>query len=129
MKNFRKPSFLMILILSIATVVSSQTKQPVLYGKDKVDMFKSHSTMKKDSPYKDLHWQYIGPVNISGRCTDVEAVIPRGDSYTIWVGSASGGVWKSENEGTSFIPVFDNMPAASIGDIAIEPGNEDVYCW
>lgn len=119
----------MILILSIATVVSSQTKQPVLYGKDKVDMFKSHSTMKKDSPYKDLHWQYIGPVNISGRCTDVEAVIPRGDSYTIWVGSASGGVWKSENEGTSFIPVFDNMPAASIGDIAIEPGNEDVYCW
>ncbi|MCD4770108.1 MAG: hypothetical protein K8R35_08080 [Bacteroidales bacterium] len=126
MKNFRKPSFLMILILSIATVVSSQTKQPVPYGKDKVDMFKSHSTMKKDSPYKDLHWQYIGPVNISGRCTDVEAVIPRGDSYTIWIGTATGGVWKSENEGTSFIPVFDDMPTGSIGDIAIDPNNENI---
>ncbi len=126
MKNSRKILFLIVIILSATTIVSSQVKQPVLNGKDKVEMFKSQSAMKKDSPYKDLHWQYIGPTNISGRCTDVEAVIPRGDSYTIWIGSATGGVWKSENEGTTFIPVFDDMPAGSIGDIAIDPNNENI---
>ena len=82
--------------------------------------------MVKDSEFKDLHWQYVGPTNISGRCTDVEAVTPRGDSYTIWVGSATGGVWKSDNEGTTFEPVFDDMPTASIGDIAIDPNNKDI---
>jgi len=82
--------------------------------------------MKEQSSYKDFHWQYIGPTNISGRCTDVEAVIPRGESYTIWIGSATGGVWKSVNEGSTFESVFDDMPTASIGDIAIDPGNPDV---
>lgn len=106
--------------------MEGQTKEPVLSGKERVNMFAKHKAMKKESSFKDLHWQYIGPTNISGRCTDVEAVIPRGNSYTIWVGSASGGVWRSDNEGSTFQPVFDEMPTASIGDIAIDPRNPDV---
>ena len=73
-----------------------------------------------------MKWQYIGPTNISGRCTDVEAISPHGRNYTIWVGSATGGVWKSINEGTTFEPVFDRMPTASIGDIAIDPNDPDI---
>lgn len=103
-----------------------QVKSPVLSGKDKAALFAKQVEMKASSPYKDLKWQYIGPTNISGRCTDVEAVLPRGKNYTIWVGSASGGVWKSVNEGTTFEPVFDTLATASIGDIAIDPGNSDV---
>ena len=102
-----------------------QTKKPVNDGKVKQEMFSSHKAMADQSSYKELHWQYVGPTNISGRCTDVEAVEPRGGSYTIWVGSATGGVWKSENEGTTFTPVFDDMPTASIGDIAIDPNDEN----
>ena len=82
--------------------------------------------MKAASPYKDFKWQFIGPTNISGRCTDVEAVMPRGKNYAIWIGSATGGVWKSINEGTTFEPVLEEIPTASIGDIAIDPGNPDV---
>jgi len=52
--------------------------------------------------------------------------MPRGESYTIWVGSASGGVWKSVNEGTSFELMSRDLPTASIGDIAIDPNNSDV---
>jgi photosystem II stability/assembly factor-like uncharacterized protein/tetratricopeptide (TPR) repeat protein len=89
-------------------------------------MFKKHTAMKAASPYKGLAWKYIGPTNISGRCTDVEGISPRGKQYTIWIGSATGGVWKSTNEGTTFEPVFDEMPSASIGDIAIDPKNPDV---
>jgi photosystem II stability/assembly factor-like uncharacterized protein len=103
-----------------------KAKKPVLNGKERVEMFKNHTAMKANSPYKRLKWNYIGPTNISGRCTDVEAVSPRGKQYTIWIAAATGGVWKSINEGTTFEPVFDEMPTASIGDIAIDPSNPDI---
>ncbi|MDX8340559.1 hypothetical protein SLH46_15270 [Draconibacterium sp. IB214405] len=104
----------------------SQEKKPVLLGTERVKMFENQKSLSESSPYKDYHWQFIGPTNISGRCTDVEAISPRGDQYTIWVGSATGGVWKSVNEGTTFEPVFEDMPTASIGDLAIDPQNKDV---
>ena len=101
-------------------------KKAVLSGIDRTDMFKKHVAMKADTSFAKFHWQYVGPTNISGRCTDVEGISPRGNNYTIWVGSASGGVWKSENEGVTFKPVFDEQPTASIGDIAIDPSNPEV---
>jgi photosystem II stability/assembly factor-like uncharacterized protein len=115
-----------IFFLSIPGLLLSQVKSLVLSGKEKNTLFTKHTEMSQNSPYKDLKWQYIGPTNISGRCTDVEAVTPHGKSYTIWVGSATGGVWKSINEGTTFIPVFEGMPTASIGDIAIDPNDPGV---
>lgn len=115
-----------ILLLLISFPASSQSKQPVLKGTERTKLFSALPGMKTSSPYKDMHWQYIGPRNISGRCTDVEAISPRGGQYIIWVGSATGGVWKSVNEGTTFEPVFDGMPTGSIGDIAIDPKNPDV---
>jgi photosystem II stability/assembly factor-like uncharacterized protein len=115
-----------IVIIFASVNVMGQVKNPVLSGKEKVTMFGKQTEMLQNSPYKDLKWQYIGPTNISGRCTDVEAVMPRGENYTIWVGSATGGVWKSTNEGTTFEPVFEGMPTASTGDLAIDPNNPDV---
>ena len=115
-----------LLSLTIGFAAESKIKKPVLSGKTRVEMFEKHAAMKASSLYSRIKWQYIGPTNISGRCTDVEAVTPRGQSYTIWVGAATGGVWKSTNEGTTFTPVFDEMPSASIGDIAIDPQNPDV---
>jgi len=122
------PSLLLLLtgILFITISLNSQVKSPVLKGTDKVALFSKQAEMQHNSPYKDLKWQFIGPTNISGRCTDVEAISPHGSNYTIWIGSATGGVWKSTNEGTSFEPVFEEMPTASIGDIAIDPNNNDV---
>ena len=61
---------------------------------------------------------------MSGRMADVEGV--PGDPSVIYVGSASGGVWKSTNAGTTWTPLFDKQPVQSIGDIALEPGNPDV---
>jgi photosystem II stability/assembly factor-like uncharacterized protein len=121
-----KRTTLILLTLSVSISINAQVKSPLLSGRDKASLFSKHTEMSETSPYKDLKWQYIGPTNISGRCTDVEAVLPRGKNYTIWVGSATGGVWKSINEGTTFEPVFDKMPTASIGDLAIDPKNPDV---
>jgi len=113
-------------ILLFTISLNSQVKGPVLKGTDKVTLLAKQSEMKHTSPFKDLKWQFIGPTNISGRCTDVEAISPHGSNYTIWIGSATGGVWKSTNEGTTFEPVFEEMPTASIGDIAIDPENPEV---
>ncbi len=125
--NFKRGKLFLFLILISGLMLISEmrVKPPVTDGKSRVKMFAGHLKMAVKSKYGKIPWQFVGPTNISGRCTDVEGVSPRGKQYTIWVGSATGGVWKSTNEGTTFIPVFDKMPASSIGDIAIDPGNPD----
>jgi len=124
--SYKKMLSILITALIITLQAYPQVKQPLTSGSEKVQLFEKHKSMQQNSPYKDLVWQYLGPTNISGRCTDVEAISPRGKNYTIWIASASGGVWKSVNEGTTFIPVFDAMPTASIGDIAIDPNDPNV---
>src|SRR5260370_15643671 len=64
----------------------------------------------------------IGPAAMGGRIADIAAV-REGGRLTIYVGSASGGGWKSVDAGTTFKPVFDNQPLLSIGSIAIDPQN------
>ncbi|HSM61670.1 MAG TPA: hypothetical protein VK849_12765, partial [Longimicrobiales bacterium] len=66
----------------------------------------------------------IGPAGMSGRIAAVEALAS--DPSVIWVGAASGGVWKSTNAGTTFEPVFDGERVSSIGAIAIDPSAPDV---
>ena len=64
----------------------------------------------------------IGSATMSGR---IAAIAGRNDGgkTTLFVGAASGGVWKSEDGGTNFKPVFDDQPVQSIGAIAIDPSN------
>jgi photosystem II stability/assembly factor-like uncharacterized protein len=70
-----------------------------------------------DALLKDLKWRNIGPANMAGRVTDIEAV--EANPATVFVGAASGGVWKSVNAGTTWKPVFTDKATSSIGDIAI----------
>jgi len=73
---------------------------------------------------KEFVWRPIGPVNMGGRIDDIEAV--ESDPATIYVGAATGGVWKTVNNGTTWTPIFDAQPNLSVGDIAIAPGNPGV---
>ncbi len=117
---------LLFTLLIALPVLAFAQKKPVTDGAAKLSGYALHEQMRDASPYDSLHWQFIGPTNISGRCTDVEAVRPRGKSYTIWVGTASSGIWKSVNEGVTFEPVFDNFGTSTIGDIAVCPTNPDI---
>src|SRR5205807_4466078 len=62
---------------------------------------------------------------MSGRVAAVDAANEKG-RLTVFVGSASGGVWKSVNGGTMFKPVFDREAVQSIGAVAIDPTNSKI---
>ena len=65
-----------------------------------------------------LPWQNVGPTIMSGRVVDVE--VDPGDPTRFYVAYASGGVWRTENNGQSFTPIFDEESTMTIGDIAID---------
>jgi len=76
---------------------------------------------KEKAPFAGLELREIGPAMTSGRIGDL-AVDPR-DPHTWFIASASGGVWKTTNSGTTFVPVFDHEGSFSIGCVAIDPHN------
>lgn len=67
----------------------------------------------------------IGSAKMSGRVSAIDAV-QQGQRLNIYIGAASGGIWKSSNSGTTFKPVFDKQPVQSIGAITIDPKNFNV---
>lgn len=73
---------------------------------------------------KTLKFRSIGPAAYSGRISDL-AVNPDNISE-YYVGVASGGLWKTENHGTTFEPIFDDQPVFSIGCLAMDPNNSNV---
>src|SRR5262245_4268839 len=65
----------------------------------------------------------IGSAAMSGRIAALAGYRDASGKVTLFVGSASGGVWKSTDGATTFKPVFDDQPVQSIGAIAIDPSN------
>ena len=71
-----------------------------------------------------LNARNIGSAAMSGRIAALAGYNKNGKT-TLFVGAASGGVWKSEDNATTFRPVFDKQPVQSIGAIAIDPSNRE----
>ena len=73
---------------------------------------------------KNLKPRNIGPAGMSGRITSIDVV--ESDTDVMYVGSASGGVWKSTSGGIKWEPIFNDQTTASIGAIAIQQSNPSV---
>src|SRR4030095_14272802 len=74
------------------------------------------------SPFSFVKWRSIGPVNTSGRIDHISVARVRGEPDAIYAATASGGLFKSANNGVSWSPVFDNVDAMmSIGAVAVGP--------
>ncbi|MCP5108338.1 MAG: glycosyl hydrolase, partial [bacterium] len=67
--------------------------------------------------FKQLEWKNIGPYVMGGRIDDIEGY--HSNPFKFYVATASGGLWLTENNGTTWKPVFDSESSITIGDIAV----------
>jgi len=74
--------------------------------------------------FKQWKPRNIGPAGMSGRIVAIDAV--HANPNIIYLGAASGGVWKTTNGGASWTPVFDDQPLINIGSLAIQQSNPSV---
>lgn len=75
-------------------------------------------------PVAFLEWREVGPAVVGGRVSDL--AIDETDTRIIYVGTASAGIWKSTNHGTTWEPIFTDQSTASIGDVTLAPSNPDI---
>jgi photosystem II stability/assembly factor-like uncharacterized protein len=72
-------------------------------------------------------WELAGPTNVGGRMTSVACAPGKAD--TIWAGAAGGGVWKSDDGGRNWRPLWHSEPTLNVGSLAVDPANPSfVYC-
>src|SRR5882757_969060 len=86
------------------------------------------SCWAEEAPFKSatisgLGARNIGSATMSGRISAIAGTREPSGKITLFVGAASGGVWKSDDSGTRYRPVFDEQPVQSIGAIALDPKN------
>src|SRR5215210_4728372 len=76
----------------------------------------AHSQTTLDSAtLAAFRWRPVGPANMGGRITDIEGI--PSPSKTFYVAAATGGIWKTTNNGVTLRPVFDNERVISMGDL------------
>jgi photosystem II stability/assembly factor-like uncharacterized protein len=126
-----RPGFMALGIVTLALLIfPQQVKKPQrIMNTDpelRLKWYDQHVEIKNTSKFKDLKWQFLGPTNVSGRITDIAVVAPKGKNYTMYAAAASGGVWKTENEGVTWSPVFEQGPSTAIGDIAVAPSDQQM---
>lgn len=120
----------------VASVADSKKKSPHDFmfmqraypvGEIKSDAFSNALNWKKQNRQQgggNGVWEFAGPLNVGGRITDIE--IPSSQAQTYYIGAASGGVFKTEDAGVTWNPIFDEQEMLSIGDIEISKTNNDV---
>ena len=98
-----------------STVANAEFERWKAYTKIKSDLLKTTDEM----PVAD--WRSCGPSNQSGRI--ISHAFDPFNSDILWAGSATGGLWKTENSGDSWQPMSDGIPSLAIGAIGIDPQN------
>ena len=116
-------NLILLPLLLISFFAKAQSNFPVnpvqpTPAKDRIASYQQKLNAQKNSILKNLEFKSIGPTVMSGRVVDI-AVNP--DDPTIFYAAyASGGLWKTTNNGISFTPIFDNESTLIIGSIAVD---------
>jgi len=121
---FRPQPFVLIaFLLLVLTTSTASLPSPAVAAPAPVGASQRAATLE-DALFADLQWRNIGPANMAGRMTDIEAVDD--DFSTVFAAAASGGVWKSTNAGTTWTPIFEDYGTSNIGDIAVFQPDPDI---
>jgi photosystem II stability/assembly factor-like uncharacterized protein len=121
--SFRWVAIAAAVVLCLSPLRAQQApKADAEYLRKAYDVYRE---MSRSSRYRSIRWQYLGPTNISGRATDI-AVADRAGARRIYAAFATSGVWKTDDNGTTWQAVFEHYASTSIGDVAVAPSNADV---
>ena len=71
-----------------------------------------------------LQYREIGPALMGGRIADLAVVESKPQVF--YIGTGTGGVWRTDNHGTSWTPLFDDQPTSSIGDVTVDQSNPNL---
>jgi len=111
-------------VLALLFNVLFLTAQVVTPAEEIIKSWELHKEMESSSIFKYLPWRSIGPISQGGRVESIAGV--PGDPSIVYVGIGSGGVWRTENAGASWTPIFDEQPTVAIGDIEVSANNPDL---
>ena len=101
-------------------LVLSSIVLPALFSPSTIDA----QDVGLETAVANLRFRELGPAIMGGRIADIAVVESK--TRIFYVGTASGGVWKTTNRGTSFEPVFDDQSTASIGDVTVSASNPNI---
>lgn len=111
----RKSIVCLCLLLGFSTIMLAQRRKATEEKKEETPAY------LKSSTYSALRFRSVGPAVTSGRIADFAVHPDNTDVY--YVATASGGVWKTVNHGTTFKPIFDQQGSYSIGCVSLDPQN------
>jgi photosystem II stability/assembly factor-like uncharacterized protein len=114
--NSTRIIFSLFVSLACATQTNAQTSATP--ADLRLKGFETHKSQAENSIFKTLEPESIGPSIFSCRVTDVD--VDPADPTRFYVAYASGGLWFTESNGTSFKPLFDHEASMTIGDIAVD---------
>lgn len=125
----KRTIFLLFCLFSVS-LVAQKGKQEVITpkvtpGKLRAESYHLRTLTEENSIGQLIHFRNAGPTVMSGRVTDLE--VDPADATHFYVAYASGGVWETKNNGTTFTPIFDYGMALTIGDIAVDWKNNIIW--
>lgn len=131
MRKRQLPTFFtLILLISLPFNMHAQKKQtqpPATKAIKRIADFDQRQALQKNAVVQNIPFRSVGPTIMSGRVTNL-AVNPRNPTH-FYVAYASGGLWVTHNNGTTFKPVFDNEAVMTIGDIAVNWNTTPETIW
>ncbi|WP_116105313.1 WD40/YVTN/BNR-like repeat-containing protein [Lewinella sp. IMCC34191] len=112
------------LLSILSTRAPAQNYQPTS-ADDRQAGYSQRETLLESSPLKGLNFTNIGPSIMSGRVADV-AVDPA-DATHFYVGYASGGLWETRDNGSTYTPLFDKESVMTVGDLDVHWASGTIY--
>lgn len=115
-------------ILTFVFLVSSSfivAQQPATSAETVKQALVQKQKITETSLVKNVFFENIGPSVMSGRVVDVDVNPDMPSEF--YVGYASGGVWHTTNNGTTFTPILDNSATQNVGDIAVDWKNRTIW--